>query len=98
MTKHDRWYSNPTQRYWTCKALIEGRTISTKTEIREVKGWRLAAIIETLKNDYDWPIQKESRGAENIAYYSLSPNTDISKLKYPPSAKALAAPIEGAGI
>ena len=42
MTKQDRWFSSPTQVFWCCKALIEGRVVSTKTEIREVNGWRLA--------------------------------------------------------
>ncbi len=31
-----RFYSNPTQVHWTCKALLDGRTTSHKTEIREV--------------------------------------------------------------
>ncbi len=90
MTKDDRWYSNPTQRHWVCKNLIEGRTLSTKTEIREVNGWRLAAITETLRRQYGWPIETELRGPENIAYYRLKPGTDPAKLRYPPSAKALA--------
>lgn len=94
MTNRDRWYSNPTQRFWTCKALIEGRTISTRSEIREVKGWRLAAIVETLRKEYGWPIQTELRGKENVAHYFLSPNTDTAKLKFPPSAKALAEAVQ----
>ena len=90
MTNQDRWYSNKTQRYWTCKALIEGRTISTKSEIREVKGWRLAAIVETLKSKYGWPIKVELRGKENVAHYFLALGTDPATLKYPPSAQSLA--------
>lgn len=90
MTKQDRWYSSPTQRFWTCKALIEGRTISTKSEIREVKGWRLAAIVETLKSKYGWPIKAELRGKENVAHYYLAPGTDPATLNYPPSAQSLA--------
>ena len=88
--KTDRWYSNPTQVYWTCKSLLEGRTISTKTEIREVKGWRLGAIIHTLKSRYGWPILAEYRGPENVAHYRLAPGADRTRLRFPPSAKTLA--------
>lgn len=90
MSKHDRWFSSPTQVYWTCKALISGRVISHKTEIREVKGWRLGAIIHTLRKKYKWPIEVEYRGPECIAHYRLAPGTAIERLKYPPSAAALA--------
>ncbi|EEX13918.1 hypothetical protein CSE45_2045 [Citreicella sp. SE45] len=90
MSKNDRFYSSPSQVYWCCKALIEGRTISHKTEIREVRGWRLGAIIYRLKADYAWPILVEYRGPENVAYYRLSPDCDRSKLRFPPSARALA--------
>lgn len=89
MSKHDRWYSNPTQVYWTCKALIEGRSISHKTEIREVRGWRLAAICERLRREFGWPILTEYRGSENTAYYRLAPGTDVGTLRYPPSAGSL---------
>lgn len=89
MTKHDTWYSNPTQVYWACKALIEGRTLSTETEIREVKGWRLAAITENLRKRYQWPILTEYKGPEGVAHYWLAPGTDVSRLKFPPSAGAL---------
>ena len=90
MTNSDRWYSSPTQVFWTCKALMEGRTLTTKTEIREVKGWRLAAITERLRKQFDWPILTDYRGPENIAHYRLAPGTDLSKLRLPPSAKSLA--------
>lgn len=90
MTKQDRWFSSPTQVFWACKALIEGRTISHKTEIREAKGWRLAAIVENLRRKYDWPIIAEYRGPENTAYYRLAQGTDPATLTYPASAKALA--------
>ena len=89
MTNSDRWYSNPTQVYWTCKNLMEGRVLSTKTEIREVNGWRLAAITEKLRKRYHWPIVADYRGPENIAYYRLAPGTDISRLRFPPSARHL---------
>jgi len=86
----NRWYSNPTQVYWTCKALLDGRTISHKTEIREVKGWRLGAIIHRLKTDFKWPIHVEYRGPENIAHYKLSPSADRKALRFPRSARHLA--------
>ena len=90
MTKHDRWFSGETQVYWACKALVDGRTISHKTEIREVKGWRLGAIIHVLKSKYKWPILAEYRGSENVAHYRLAPGTDVARLSYPPSAIGLA--------
>lgn len=90
MSSQDRWYSNPTQVFWACKALTEGRTISHKTEIREARGWRLAAICERLRRVYGWPILTEYRGPENTAYYRLAPGTDLGALRFPPSARALA--------
>ncbi len=90
MTKQDRFYSGETQVFWTCKALIDGRVISHKTEIREVKGWRLGAIIHVLKSKYRWPITAEYRGAENVAHYRLQPGTLIANLSFPPSAASLA--------
>ena len=86
----DRFYSNPTQVFLCCKALLGGRGISHKTEIREVNGWRLGAIIHTLRKKYDWPITAEYRGPENIAFYRLPPGADRSRLRFPPSAKELA--------
>ena len=94
MTKQDRWFSSPTQVFWCCKALIEGRVVSTKTEIREVNGWRLAAIVEKLRKQYHWPIVAEYRGPENTAYYRLVPETDLAKLRFPPSAMALAVGVQ----
>ena len=90
MTKLNHWYSNPTQVFWTCKALTEGRIITHKTEIREVKGWRLAAITERLRRQYKWPILVDYRGLENTAHYYLRPGTDLTALNYPPSAASLA--------
>jgi hypothetical protein len=72
MTKSERWFSSPTQVFWCCKALIEGRSISHRTEIREVRGWRLAAIAHRLKHHYGWPIVVEFKGPENTAYYQLA--------------------------
>jgi hypothetical protein len=83
------WYSGPSQIFWCCKALLDGRTISHRTEIREVRGWRLGAIVHRLRHRYGWPILVEYRGPENIAYYRLDPNCDRPKLRFPPSAKAL---------
>ncbi len=90
MTKQDRWFSSPTQVYWTCKALIDGRVISHKTEIREVKGWRLGAIIHLLRSKYRWPVEVEYRGPEGVAHYRLQPGINAARLTFPPSAKALA--------
>jgi len=90
MSKQERWFSSPTQVYWACKALIDGRVISHKTEIREVKGWRLGAIVHLLKSKYHWPIDVEYKGADCVAHYRLRPGTDAVRLKYPPSAQTLA--------
>ena len=89
MANRNNWFSGQTQVFWTCKALIEGRTISHRTEIREVRGWRLGAIIHRLRTEFSWPIHVEYRGADCIAYYSLVAGTDIGALKYPPSAQSL---------
>lgn len=86
----DKWYSGPSQVYWTCKALLDGRTISHETEIREVRGWRLGAIVHRLRRRYGWPIEVEYRGPENVAYYWLPAGTDRASLRFPPSAAALA--------
>ncbi|CAM3139286.1 hypothetical protein PANO111632_05025 [Paracoccus nototheniae] len=95
MANSERWYSSPTQVFWTCEALMNGRTISHKTEIREVKGWRLGAIIHRLKATYKWPILTELRGPENVAHYRLAPGTDIARLRFPPSAQSLCDRLEG---
>ena len=91
----NKWYSGETQIFWACKALLDGRTVSHETEIREVNGWRLGAIIHRLKSEFGWPIVAEYRGPENIAYYSMCPGHDRAKLRFPRSAKALGNP-EGA--
>lgn len=83
------WYSGESQVAWTCKALLDGRTISHKTEIREVRGWRLGAIVHRLKRKYGWPIEVEYRGPENVAHYSLCPGTDFRSLRFPRSASGL---------
>lgn len=86
----DRYYSSPTQIAWACEALLSGRTISHKTEIREVRGWRLGAIVHTLRSRYGWPIVAEYRGRENVAHYSLAPGIDPAALRFPRSATMLA--------
>ena len=86
----ERFYSSPTQVFWTCKALLDGRTISHKTEIREVKGWRLAAIVWRLDREFKWPIDTVYCGPDNLAHYRLRAGTDPATLNYPPSAKSLA--------
>lgn len=90
MTGKDRWFSSPTQVFWACKALIEGRTISHNSKIHEAKGWRLAAILEQLKNNYSWPIIAASDGPENIAYFRLPEGTSPATPIYPPSEMTLA--------
>ncbi len=84
MTEH--WYSKHTQVYWTCKALTERRTINHMDEIGEVKGWRLGAIVHTLRHQYHWPIETEYRGPERIAHYFLKPGFDRQALSFPRSA------------
>lgn len=85
----DQFYSGQTQVFWTCKALLDGRTISHRTEIRELRGWRLGAIIHRLKADYAWPIQTTYSTPDNVAFYSLKADVDRAALRFPPSAKAL---------
>ena len=87
MTNH--WHSNRTQIYWTCRALIEGRTITHMDEIGEVQGWRLGAIIHNLRRKYSWPVETEYRGPEQIAHYSLRKGCDWRHLDFPLSARML---------
>lgn len=87
MTKH--WHSGKTQIYWTCKALLAGRTINHMHEIGEAKGWRLGAIIFNLRHEYLWPIETKYVGTGNIAHYSLRKNFVRSQLRFPKSAKGL---------
>jgi hypothetical protein len=88
MSSH--WHSNHTQVYWICNALLNGGTITHKTEIREFKGWRLDTIIHNRRKKYDWPIQVDYRGPENIAHYWLNPQGKPIRLRFLPSAKELA--------
>lgn len=87
--KSDKLYSGDTQVHWTCKALLDQREISHATEISEVRGWRLGAIIHRLKSDYGWPIQTRYRSPDNVAFYSLPADTNRTALRFPPSASAL---------
>jgi hypothetical protein len=91
----DKFYSKPTQVFWTCKALLDGRTISHRTEIREVRGWRLGAIIHRLKTEYAWPIHTAYSAPDNVAFYSLKTDVDRTALSFPRSAAALGK-LEGA--
>ena len=86
----DQFYSGKTQIHWTCKALLDGRTISHRTEITEVRGWRLGAIVHRLKSEYGWPIQATYGESDNVAQYSLKAGIDPATLRFPPSARALA--------
>lgn len=88
MQKHS-FYSGKSQVFWTCKALLDGRTINQQTEISEVRGWRLGSIIHRLKHHYGWPIVADYRGQQNVAHYSLKTDTDKTKLRLPRSAQAL---------
>ncbi len=94
MTEH--WHSNRTQIYWTCHALVQGRTINHMDEIGEVKGWRLGAIIHNLRKNYGWPIHTEYKGPECIAHYRLPSEKDPLTLNYPRSAKGVQEPLEKA--
>ena len=82
----DHWYSNHSQVYWTCKALVEGRTINHMDEIGEVRGWRLGAIVHRLRRKYHWPIETEYRGPERIAHYWLPSRIEWQALSFPRSA------------
>lgn len=86
----DRWYSNPTQIYFTCRELALGRTLNHMDVIGHTRGWRLGAIVHRLKTEYGWPIRTEFRGPEHIGHYSLAPGFDPMTLSLPPSAERLA--------
>lgn len=88
---NDQWFSNPTQIYFACRALAQGQTLNHMDVIRGVRGWRLSAIVNTLRSEYDWPIVTEYRGPERIGHYHLSKSCDLTKLDFPPSARRLAA-------
>ena len=94
----DLWYSNPTQIYFACRALAMGKTLNHMDVISRVKGWRLSAIVETLRNRYGWPIVTEYRGPERIGHYYLSKTCDPLQLTYPPSAHHLVSELEALGI
>jgi hypothetical protein len=87
---NDRWYSNPTQIYFTCRELALGKTLNHMDVIGETHGWRLGAIVHTLKHEYDWPIRTAFRGPERIGHYRLAEGCDPTTLRLPPSAQRLA--------
>ncbi len=86
----DHWYSNPTQIYFACRALALGQTLNHMDVIGETRGWRLGAIVHTLKHEYDWPIRTDLRGPERIGHYTLEATCDPLTLRLPPSAQRLA--------
>ena len=67
MSKQERWYSSPTQRFWACKALIEGREISHETEISEVMYTSQACYSR----------KKAIVGAETVAQYKKGTKVNI---------------------
>ena len=78
-----KWYSNDTQISWVCNALIDGRTITHRDEIAEVRGWRLAAVIHRLRTRYKWPITTVYDDAK-VAHYKLG---KAEQLEVPKSYK-----------
>ena len=88
MTQHS-FYSGKSQVFWTCKALLDGRTINQLTELQEVRGWRLGAIAHRLKDEFHWPIDADYRGPRNVAHYFLKAGIDKTKLRLPRSAQSL---------
>lgn len=93
MTKQDRWFSGDTLVHWTCKALINRRAISHRTEIREIRGWRLGAIIHRLRWEFHWPIEADYKWSASVAHYRLVPRTEVASLKFTPSSADLGADI-----
>jgi hypothetical protein len=84
-----QFFSGQTQIFWACKALLDGRIISHRNEIREVHSWRLGSIIHRLKAEYEWPIHTSYSTPDHVAFYSLKSDADRTILRFPPSAKAL---------
>ncbi|CAN0600588.1 unnamed protein product, partial [Ectocarpus sp. 12 AP-2014] len=66
MAQSDSFYSKPTSVFWTCNALITGRTITHQDEMAEIGAWRLGAIIHRLKREFDWPVLVDYRGPEKV--------------------------------
>jgi len=88
-TMSEQWYSKRTQVFWTCRALLAGRTITHLDEIGETRGWRLGAIIHNLRTRYGWPIDTDNRGPERIAHYRLCDGCNAMALELPRSARSL---------
>lgn len=96
---NDLWFSNRTQVYFACRALALGQTLNHMDVITGVRGWRLGAIVHTLRTRYGWPILTDYRGAERIGHYRLAKSCDPLTLTYPPSARFLPAELrEVAGM
>lgn len=89
MAQSNKFYSKQTSVFWACKAFLDGRTISHREAMKEIGAWRLGAIAHRLKREFGWPVEVEYRGSEKVAYYSLAPDVDTAKLRFPKSAEAL---------
>lgn len=96
MSEH--WYSKPTQVFWTCKALTDGRTITHLDEIGEGRGWRLSAIVHNLRRRYGWPIEVEYKGPERVAHYRLKPGMPWQALRFPRSAMGVRSALKAAQV
>lgn len=90
------WYSSPTQIAWACLALIQGRTISTRTKYREASGWRLSAIIHQLRHEYGWDIKTIYRNKDDRAGYYKLISEDLRALKFPKSCEVIMPNIQEA--
>lgn len=94
---NDHWFSKPTQIAWTCRALAMGRTLTHRDEIAERRGWRLGAIIHTLKTRYGWPIEVQYLGDDRVASYRLAEGCNVLALEYPRSAQRVRAELKARG-
>jgi len=94
---NDHWFSKPTQIAWTCRALAIGRTLTHRDEIAERRGWRLGAIIHTLRTRYGWPVEVEYLGDDRVASYRLTDGCEVLALEYPRSAKQVRAELKARG-
>ena len=90
----DQWYISLTQVYYACRALALGKTLNQVNVIQGVRGWRLGAIVHTLRSHYGWPIVTEYRGPERIGHHQPEKTCDPSELDFPPSAQRLAVELE----
>ncbi|APX89270.1 hypothetical protein BV394_05680 [Brevirhabdus pacifica] len=94
---NDHWFSKPTQIAWTCRALAMGRTLTHMDEIAERRGWRLGAIIHTLRVRYGWPIEDQRPDKSGVAFYRLVDGCNVMALDYPPSASQARVELKALG-